>query len=91
MAPLRVAGLIEFHVFETEPLKLRTYCILPSWVKRPRTRMCTDTQTPKYVKECNIWGRRGKERLERGEEAEEKKDSGNWRNRRRQTAHVTLS
>ena len=29
MAPLSVAGLIEFHVFETEPLRLRTYCILP--------------------------------------------------------------
>jgi hypothetical protein len=27
MAPLRVAGLIEFHVFETEPLMLLTYCI----------------------------------------------------------------
>lgn len=28
IAPLSVAGLIEFHVFETGPLKLRTYCIL---------------------------------------------------------------
>jgi hypothetical protein len=27
MAPLRVAGLMEFHVFETEPLILLTYCI----------------------------------------------------------------
>ena len=35
MAPLRVAGLMEFHVFETEPLMLRTYCIPPDegqWV-----------------------------------------------------------
>jgi len=28
MAPLRVAGLMEFHVFETEPLILLTYCIV---------------------------------------------------------------
>lgn len=28
MAPLRVAGLIEFHVFETDPLILLTYCIV---------------------------------------------------------------
>lgn len=28
IAPLRVAGLMEFQVFETEPLMLRTYCIL---------------------------------------------------------------
>lgn len=27
MAPLRVAGLMEFHVFETDPLILLTYCI----------------------------------------------------------------
>jgi hypothetical protein len=27
MAPLRVAGLIEFQVLETGPLRLRTYCI----------------------------------------------------------------
>lgn len=27
MAPLSVAGLIEFHVLDTGPLKLRTYCI----------------------------------------------------------------
>lgn len=27
MAPLRVAGLIEFQVLETEPLMLLTYCI----------------------------------------------------------------
>ena len=30
MAPLRVAGLIEFHVLDTEPLILLTYCIPPS-------------------------------------------------------------
>jgi len=28
MAPLRVAGLMEFHVFETDPLMLLTYCIV---------------------------------------------------------------
>ena len=33
MAPLRVAGLMEFHVFETEPLILRTYCIAPGQVE----------------------------------------------------------
>jgi hypothetical protein len=38
IAPLRVAGLIEFHVFDTEPLRLLTYCILPGWVKHPRPR-----------------------------------------------------
>jgi hypothetical protein len=27
MAPLRVAGFIEFHVFETDPLMLLTYCM----------------------------------------------------------------
>jgi len=27
MAPLSVAGLMEFHVFETDPLMLLTYCI----------------------------------------------------------------
>lgn len=27
MAPLRVAGLIEFHAVETESPKLRTYCM----------------------------------------------------------------
>lgn len=27
MAPLKVAGLMEFHVFETEPLILLTYCM----------------------------------------------------------------
>jgi hypothetical protein len=27
MAPLRVAGLMEFHVLETEPLMLLTYCM----------------------------------------------------------------
>lgn len=27
IAPLNVAGLMEFHVFDTEPLILRTYCI----------------------------------------------------------------
>lgn len=27
IAPLKVAGLMEFHVFETDPLMLRTYCI----------------------------------------------------------------
>lgn len=27
IAPLKVAGFIEFHVLETEPPKLRTYCI----------------------------------------------------------------
>lgn len=29
IAPLNVAGLIEFHVLETEPPILRTYCIVP--------------------------------------------------------------
>lgn len=28
IAPLKVAGLIEFQVFETDPLILLTYCIL---------------------------------------------------------------
>lgn len=28
IAPLKVAGLIEFQVLDTEPLILRTYCIL---------------------------------------------------------------
>ena len=28
IAPLSVAGLIEFHVLDTDPLMLRTYCIL---------------------------------------------------------------
>lgn len=27
IAPLSVAGLMEFHVFDTDPLILRTYCI----------------------------------------------------------------
>ncbi len=27
IAPLNVAGLMEFHVFDTDPLILRTYCI----------------------------------------------------------------
>lgn len=27
MAPLRVAGLIEFHAVDTESLKFRTYCM----------------------------------------------------------------
>lgn len=31
MAPLSVAGLIEFHVLDTGPLRLRTYCIPGSW------------------------------------------------------------
>ena len=30
IAPLRVAGLIEFHVLETEPDKERTYCMAPT-------------------------------------------------------------
>lgn len=28
IAPLNVAGLMEFQVFETDPLMLLTYCIL---------------------------------------------------------------
>jgi hypothetical protein len=35
MAPLSVAGLMEFHVLETEPLMLRTYCISPDVVEHP--------------------------------------------------------
>jgi hypothetical protein len=30
IAPLRVAGLIEFHVLDTEPDKDRTYCMAPT-------------------------------------------------------------
>lgn len=33
MAPLRVAGLIEFHVLETEPDTERRYCIAVDQVK----------------------------------------------------------
>lgn len=29
IAPLNVAGLMEFHVFETDPPILRTYCMSP--------------------------------------------------------------
>lgn len=35
MAPLKVAGLIEFQVLETEPLILRTYCIPQSKASSP--------------------------------------------------------
>ncbi len=30
MAPLRVAGLMEFQVFDTDPLMLLTYCMSPA-------------------------------------------------------------
>ena len=30
MAPLSVAGLIEFHVLDTDPPRLRTYCMSSS-------------------------------------------------------------
>jgi hypothetical protein len=33
MAPLRVAGLIEFHVLDTDPEMDRTYCI-PLYVRK---------------------------------------------------------
>jgi hypothetical protein len=37
MAPLRVAGFIEFHVFETDPLMLLTYCMAVGMrAERPR-------------------------------------------------------
>lgn len=38
IAPLRVAGLIEFHVFETDPPMLRTYCISNERATDPRYR-----------------------------------------------------
>lgn len=39
IAPLSVAGLIEFQVFETDPLKLRTYCMAQCLVRLPAQRV----------------------------------------------------
>ena len=42
IAPLRVAGLIEFHVFETDPLMLLTYCMAPGYEERETTGFLDD-------------------------------------------------
>lgn len=80
MAPLRVAGLMEFHVFETEPLILRTYCIAPGQVEGFTQRVDITLQ----IKKKNKKGV-DKEEISRGKMGA---DSG--KRRRLHKAHVTM-
>lgn len=49
MAPLNVAGLIEFHVLETEPLILRTYCMVSEGPQHPGGRVLWKRQAPELL------------------------------------------
>lgn len=55
IAPLSVAGLMLFHVLETEPLMLRTYCIAPDGVKHPERRLSYSNPGSKWPSECRFF------------------------------------